>query len=408
MLRSRLRPSAKLSRRALLGLGSCCAALPWLSESASLRGATQQRVLPPSADLGRLLSESTRAVALTWIADQPAHELAWSWGEGVLAFGVERAFRHTHDARLARYLRDYLRHHLTLGVVVSWSDQATPALAAVALARHGELEFAPLAEQAVRYAQRAPRTKSGLVRHLGTAYPAAIQRLFPDAWVDSLFHLVPTLMRYGVWKRDPGALEAGVRQLLLFARLLGDPKTGLVTHACNDSGSHECVPPFARRMFWARGNGWMLATLVDALAFLPESHPDRQELLHFALRLEAGLGQVQAPSGLFHTLLLDPESYEETAGSALILFGMARGVRLGLFDAGTRDRVERGARGLWQVVRREGDRELVTGTSLGTNPVELLYRWTPTADQVSYGVGAWLLAATESLALLEPLSSTEA
>jgi hypothetical protein len=32
---------------------------------------------------------------------------------------------------------------------------------------------------------------------------------------------------------------------------------------------------------------------------------------------------------------------------------------------------------------------------LGTNPVEALYARTPTADQVSYGVGAWLLAALE-------------
>ena len=353
------------------------------------------------------MGESTLAVALTWIADQPATEVAWNWGEGVLAFGVERAFRSTRDARLANYLREYLRHHRALGVSVTWSDQATPALAAVELARQGEVEFATLAEQVVRYAERAPRTESGLVRHLGAAYPASIQRWFPDAWVDSVFHVVPTLLRYGAWKQDAGVLGEGVRQLLLFARLLSDPSSGLVTHACNDSGSHEPVPAFAHRAFWARGNGWMLASLVDALAFVPRAHPDREELLGFARRLQASLSQLQATSGLFHTLLLDPESYQETAGSALILFGMARGVRLGVFDAETRARVIRGARGLWQVVRREGDRQLVTGTSLGTNPVESLYRWTPTAQQVSYGVGAWLLAASETLAMLARVSSDE-
>lgn len=404
MLRRGRRP---LRRRALLGLGCCCTALPWLAGAASLRGATPQRVLPATADLAAVLREATRGVALTWIADRPPTELAWNWGEGVLAFGVERAFRSTQEARLGNYVREYLRHHLRLGVAVTWSDQATPALAAAALARRGEVEFAPLVEAVVRYTARAPRTHTGLVRHLGAAYPETIQRLFPDAWVDSVFHLVPTLMRYGAWKRQPSALAEGARQLLLFARLLGDPVTGLVTHACNDSGSHEPVPAFAERAFWARGNGWMLATVVDALAFLPQTHPTRAELLAFARRLAASLGQLQARSGLFHTLLLDSESYEETAGSALILFGMARGVRLGLFDVETRARVLHGVRGLWQVVRREDDRQLVTGTSLGTNPVEMLYRWTPTADQVSYGVGAWLLAATETLSLLEPASSVE-
>ena len=59
-------------------------------------------------------------------------------GGGGARVWVERAFRSTHDARLANYLRAYLRHHRELGVSVTWSDQATPGLAAVALARRGE------------------------------------------------------------------------------------------------------------------------------------------------------------------------------------------------------------------------------------------------------------------------------
>jgi rhamnogalacturonyl hydrolase YesR len=395
-------------RRALLGLGVGCALLPWLADSLSLRGATAQRSLGDAVGLTRALSDSTLGVALTWIAEHPPRELAWNWGEGVLAFGVECAFHATRDERLRTYLREYLRHHRTQGVRVTWSDQATPGLVATALAQQGEAEFGPLAEQVVHYALGAPRTRSGMLRHLGTAYPDAIQRLFPDAWIDSVFHVVPTLMRYAAWKRDRRALAEGTRQLVLFSRALTDPVTGLVTHACNDGATLEPVPAFARRAFWARGNGWMLATVVDAFAFLPADHPDRDELLSFARRLETRLGQTQASSGFFHTLLLDQDSYQETAGSALILFGMARGVRLGLFGDDTLARVVRGARGLWQVVRRAGERELVTGTSLGTNPVEPLYRWTPTAEQVSYGVGAWLLAASETVRLLEPAPGIDA
>lgn len=397
-----------LERRALLGLGAGCALLPWLAQSVSLRGATLQRSLGAAVDLVRALSDSTLGVALTWIAEHPPTELAWNWGEGVLAFGMECAFHTTRDERLRAYLREYLRHHSTQGVTVTWSDRATPGLAAMVLAQQGDAEFAPLAEQVVRYVRGAPRTRSGMLQHLGAAYPDVIQRLFPDAWIDSLFHVVPTLMRYGVWKNEPRALAEGARQLVLFSRALADPATGLVTHACNDGATLEPVPAFARRAFWARGNGWMLAALVDALAFLPAAHPDRVELVTFARRLEASLGQAQASSGFFHTLLLDQDSYQETAGSALILFGMARGVRLGLFGDDTVARVVRGARGLWQVVRRAGTRELVTGTSLGTNPVERLYRWTPTAEQVSYGVGAWLLAASETVLLFESASAVDA
>jgi hypothetical protein len=61
--------------------------------------------------------------------------------------------------------------------------------------------------------------------------------------------------------------------------------------------------------------------------------------------------------------------------------------------------VERGAQGLLSAVRRRGSRTEIAGTSLGTNPVQALYAWTPTADQVSYGVGAWLMAASAVLEL---------
>src|SRR5690242_8020575 len=121
----RARRAVKVTRRSLIGLGCCCALLPWLGDYASLRGASPQRALPATADFVRVLRESVLAVAVTWIADRPASELAWNWGEGVLAFGFERAFRSTEDGRLGNYLREYLRHHRAIGVSVTWSDQAT-------------------------------------------------------------------------------------------------------------------------------------------------------------------------------------------------------------------------------------------------------------------------------------------
>src|SRR6187402_227817 len=206
--RNRARP---LRRRALLGFGVGCTLLPGLAQSVSLRGATPQRSLG-GADLARGLSDSTLGVALTWMAGHPPTELAWNWGEGVLAFGVECAFQSTRDERLRTYVREYLRYHRTRGVSVTWSDRATPGLAATALALQGEAEFAPLSDQVVRYVLGAPRTRSGMLRHLGAAYPDLIQRLFPDAWIDSVFHVVPTLMRYAVWKSDARALAEGARQ----------------------------------------------------------------------------------------------------------------------------------------------------------------------------------------------------
>jgi rhamnogalacturonyl hydrolase YesR len=74
---------------------------------------------------------------------------------------------------------------------------------------------------------------------------------------------------------------------------------------------------------------------------------------------------------------------------------MAHGLRAGLFDDETRDAATRGGEGLLSRLRKSGASTRVTGTSIGTNPVAGLYRFVPVRDQVTYGVGAFLLAASE-------------
>lgn len=389
------RPHA--AHAAALSSALCLLACGWLPSGLSWRGATPNAAEAADVDLEGQLSSALDAVMQTTIGEFPADELAWDWGEGVLAFGVERAFQVTGQARYRDYLRSYFRAHAAKGIDPSWSDDTTPALAALELVQAGDEEFLPLVEQVVRYSMTAPRTpEHRALQHLGGS---VWRHFFPDAWVDSLFHVVPTLIRYSQWTGDPRFRNEGVHQLRLFLRVLQDPQTGLCTHAFDDGAIPRRVPPFDSGLFWARGNGWMLVALVDALAELPADDPARPELLDGARRLESSLRRQQDPSGLFHTVVLDRTTYLETAGSALILYGMARGVRLGVFPSATQRALQRGAHGLLGVLRCEAERCTVTGTSLGTNPIGTSYRTTATADQVSYGVGAWLMATSEILSL---------
>jgi unsaturated rhamnogalacturonyl hydrolase len=139
---------------------------------------------------------------------------------------------------------------------------------------------------------------------------------------------------------------------------------------------------------------------VEVLAELPTGHPLRAELVERAQKLAAALHKVAEPSnGLFHTLLLDRDSYLETAGSALIVYGLARGVRAGLLGEADASLARRGMRGLLGVLESHPSGMEVSGTSLGTNPNVRRYKTIRRKNQVSYGVGAWLLAASELLAL---------
>ncbi len=376
----------------------------WRAEELSMRGAVALQTPPVEGEAAQALRDAIPAVARTWMLDHAARELGFKWGEGVLMLGLERA-RHVISDALAReqvdrYESVYYAADDARAAALTWSDEVTPALAAVERAARGDEVSERIARGAVDYVMSAPRTQPrGLIQHFGHSWLRHLSPPMPEAWVDSVFHIAPLLVRYGELMHDPRYLEEAAHQTLGFLRALQDPRTGLLTHAFNDGKVGEPVPAFDERMFWARGQAWMLASGVYVLHALAPSHPSRAEIAARIAKLEAALRYRQAPSGLFHTLVLRDDTYEETAGSALILYAMARGVRLGLFGKATRDSVTRGARGLYSVLQREGERVEVTGTSLGTNPVPAIYAFIPTASQVSYGVGAWLLAASEIVSL---------
>jgi len=372
----------------------------WQAEL-SWRGAVPLQIVPESAELSSLLGYHIEGVAQTWIRDQPAGELPFRWGEGVLMLGLDCAAQALHDSSAAGeidgYVRSYYEAHRARGITFSWSDEVTPAIAAASRLARGENTQRPTVDAAIEYVLHAPRTPThGAITHFGRSPLRYLAPPFPDAWVDSLFHVVPLLVRHGQLMNASRELDEAAEQMLRFLRAVQDPHNGLVTHAFSErEGQLVLEPPRSAEAYWLRGQGWVLASGVESWAALPEAHPLRAELAERLQKLARSLLVYQAPSGLFHTLVTRKDTYEETATSALVIYGLARGARVKLLDADAMLAARRGMRGLIAIVDHEGDRFEVIGTSLGTNPWPAIYEHVPTAPQVSYGVGAWLLAACE-------------
>ena len=371
------------------------------SEGLSLSGASPQRAIPEGAPLALLVEPAMTAVARTWIADHAAADLAFRWGEGVLMLGLDCAGQAAAapEARAAidGYVRRYYEAHASRGTSFTWSDELTPAIAAAERLGRGESARGPAVEAAVRYVLSAPRTSGlGAITHFGRSPLRHLAPPFPEAWVDTLFHVVPLLVRHGQLAHSPDEIELAAEQVARFMRAVQDPASGLVTHAFSErDGAVSADPPLAARLFWLRGQGWVLWSGVEAWSALREGHPLRAELSDRLGRLAGALIARQSASGLFHTLVDRSTTYLETAGSALVVAALARGARAGLLDARASTAATRGMRGLLAILEHEGDRRVVPGTSLGTNPWPAIYEHVPTAPQVSYGVGAFLIAACE-------------
>ena len=85
--------------------------------------------------------------------------------------------------------------------------------------------------------------------------------------------------------------------------------------------------------YWARGNGWVAASLAEVLRSVPPEHPRFARLMAGYKKMMAGLKAVQGSDGLWHQLLDDPQSWTESSGSAMFTYAMIVGVKHGWLDA---------------------------------------------------------------------------
>jgi lysophospholipase L1-like esterase len=146
-----------------------------------------------------------------------------------------------------------------------------------------------------------------------------------------------------------------------------------------------------KKIFWSRGEGWVMGGLVRTLQYLPKDDPRRGFYVQNLREMSARLAELQSKDGLWHAGLLDPEHYPlpEVSGSALIVYGMAWGVNEGVLDAATyRPVIAKAWAGMLQHVYADGRLGDIQQT--GPEPA-----WYLPSASYTYGVGGFLLAASE-------------
>lgn len=176
---------------------------------------------------------------------------------------------------------------------------------------------------------------------------------------------------------------------------------------------HDFNPPYTtpngKNCYWSRGNGWVVAAYVRTLEELDEpAAPTRKgekvaDPYHYNDYLAdfksmcAALKKIQRQDGFWNVDLGDPDNYggPETSGTSLFIYGMAWGVRKGYLDAAEyMPVIEKGWAALSSVVQPNGWVGMIQGT--GKEPKESQpVTMTGALDFDDFGIGCWLLAATE-------------
>ena len=150
-----------------------------------------------------------------------------------------------------------------------------------------------------------------------------------------------------------------------------------------------------KKIFWSRGNGWVLGGIVRILEYLPEDDPQRPRYVELLKTMSAAIAKRQGADGLWRPNLDDPDdvALPESSGTGFFCYGIAWGINHGLLDRATYEPVVKQAwAGLVKNVSPEG--QVQWGQPVGDRPVNLQ----PTQTH-EYVTGTFLLAGSEMLKL---------
>lgn len=150
-------------------------------------------------------------------------------------------------------------------------------------------------------------------------------------WIDDMYMIIFLQVQAYRATKDMKYLDRTAKEMVLYLDKLQKPD-GLFDHAPD--------VPFV----WGRGAGWMAGGMPLLLKYLPETNPDRPRILAGYRKMMAALRKWQRPNGLWGQLVTDPESWDETSGSAMFAYGFVMGVKFGWLDRAT---YEPAARKTW-------------------------------------------------------------
>lgn len=257
----------------------------------------------------------------------------WDWPQGVGLYGLLKLQEFYKDERYLDYLKNWYDSNLQKGLPSRNINTTTPYLTLASLL--DVLNNPEYEELCIRQAQwlmtEMPRTAEGGFQHVTSAIGDrnGINRNDGEMWIDTLFMAVLFLNKMGQRCGRQDWISESIHQILIHIKYLYEKKNGLFYHGWSFLQNSNFGG-----IFWCRGNSWFTFGMMDYLEASQNSlDPGLRSFLEDTFKAQAKtLKELQAPSGLWHTVLTDPASYEEVSGSAAIAAGILKGLKLKILD----------------------------------------------------------------------------
>jgi unsaturated rhamnogalacturonyl hydrolase len=330
----------------------------------------------------------TKAAMLKALEWQEAHPIVekspMDWTNGAYYTGVAKAHESTKNPQYLNALKGMaVKNDWQTYIRINSADDVAISYAYLYLKSIGDKD-----------ANLKP-TEDFIKKHL--AYQETQKREKPLWWwCDALFMAPPVLTKLAKINNNPILLDEMYKNYKETYDLLYDKEEHLFARDNRflwTGASTDKKEKNGKKIFWSRGNGWVLGGLALILEDMPKNYVHRPFFEQLFKEMSVKIKDLQQADGMWTTSLLSPESYDhtETSGSGFFTFGIAWGINNGLLNPSEFTPVVAKAwPALLKIQKADGMIGFVQNIGFDPRPA--------TAESwQNYGTGAFLLAGSEVL-----------
>ena len=153
----------------------------------------------------------------------------------------------------------------------------------------------------------------------------SMEHLKTKVWIDAVTCITPFMLFAGLALGDEKYIDCGAEQCIKMYNLFVDNENGLLHQGKGFCGDEKKIS----EDHWSRGNGWGYVGLADLVSYLPRNSKYCKTAAGLFKKMTDALYSVQY-AGVWNQELTYKNSWHESSGTALILYGIGSGIKAGI------------------------------------------------------------------------------
>ncbi|PKD16427.1 glycosyl hydrolase family 88 [Salegentibacter salinarum] len=258
----------------------------------------------------------------------------WEYTHGLIMTSMEILYKETGDEKYLDYIKNFADFMVKEDGSIKTYKQSDYNIDRVQGGRFliglyketNEEKYKEAVEMLRDQMREHPRTEEGGFWH---------KKIYPSQmWLDGLYMGSPFLARYAKNFDEPELFDDVANQISLVNKYHYSEDSGLFHHAWDESKEQRWADPETglSSNYWGRSIGWFSMALVDVLDFLPEDHPERENIMEVAQKLADGILKYQDETGAWYQVVDQGEregNYLEASATSMFSYFLLKGAENG-------------------------------------------------------------------------------